>query len=58
MLVFTIGLGAGVHEAPLREIAGADERYYLTPGSGERARIYGEIARDLMCPGVEWWGGR
>jgi hypothetical protein len=22
------------------------------------ARIYGQMARDLMCPGVELWGGR
>jgi uncharacterized protein YegL len=56
--VYTIGLGADVDEATLRTIAGADDRYYFAPDSGDLARIYGEIARDLMCPGVELWGGR
>ena len=56
--VYTIGLGADVDEATLRTIAGADERYYFAPDSGDLARIYGEIARDLMCPGVDLWGGR
>ena len=56
--VYTIGLGADVDEVTLREIAGADERYYFAPDSGDLARINGEIARDLMCPGVELWGGR
>jgi uncharacterized protein YegL len=56
--VYTIGLGADVDAATLRTIAGADERYYFAPDSGGLARIYGEIAKDLMCPGVDLWGGR
>ncbi len=56
--VYAIGLGADVDEATLRTIAGADERYYFAPDSADLARIYGEIARDLMCPGVDLWGGR
>jgi Mg-chelatase subunit ChlD len=56
--VYSIGLGADVDAATLRTIAGADERYYFAPASGDLAQIYGEIARDLMCPGVELWGGR
>lgn len=56
--VYTIGLGSDVDEATLREIAGADDRYYFAPDSGDLARIYGEIASDLMCPGVDLWGGR
>jgi predicted nucleic acid-binding protein len=58
VVVYTIGLGADIDEATLRTIAGADERYYCAPDSGDLARIYGEIARDLMCPGMELWGGR
>jgi len=56
--VYTIGLGADVDAATLRTIAGADERYYFAPDSGDLARIYSEIAKDLMCPGVDLWGGR
>ncbi len=56
--VYTIGLGADVDEATLRTIAGDDERYYFAPDSGDLARIYSEIARDLMCPGEKFWGGR
>jgi Ca-activated chloride channel family protein len=58
VLVYTIGLGADVDAGTLRTIAGADDRYYFAPDSGDLARIYGEIARDLMCPGVQLWGGR
>ena len=58
VLVYAIGLGEDVDETALRAIAGADERYYFAPDSGDLARIYGEIARDLMCPGVDLWGGR
>jgi len=56
--VYAIGLGSDVDEATLRTIAGADDRYYFAPDSGDLARIYSEIARDLMCPGVDLWGGR
>lgn len=56
--VYTIGLGADVDEATLQTIAGADDRYYFAPDSSDLACIYSEIARDLMCPGVELWGGR
>jgi Mg-chelatase subunit ChlD len=58
VMVYTIGLGADVDAATLRTIAGVDDRYYLAPDSGDLARIYGEIARDLTCPGVELWGGQ
>jgi Mg-chelatase subunit ChlD len=56
--IYTIGLGADVDEATLRMIGGGDERYYFAPDSGDLARIYGEIAKDLTCPGVDLWGGR
>jgi uncharacterized protein YegL len=54
--LYTIGLGADVDEDTLRAIAGADERYYYSPDSADLARIYSEIAMDLMCAGK--WGGR
>ena len=58
VLVYAIGLGEDVDDASLHAIAGADDRYYFAPDSGDLARIYGQIARDLMCPGKELWGGR
>ncbi|MFN2251716.1 MAG: VWA domain-containing protein, partial [Anaerolineae bacterium] len=58
VLVYTIGLGTDVDETALRQIAGAADRYYFAPDSSDLARIYGEIARDLMCPGVDLWSGR
>jgi Mg-chelatase subunit ChlD len=56
--VYAIGVGADVDGATLRTIAGDDIRYYFAPDSADLARIYAEIARDLMCPGVDLWGGR
>jgi Mg-chelatase subunit ChlD len=56
--VYTIGLGADVDDATLRSIAGDRERYFFAPDSGDLANIYGEIARDLMCPGADLWDGR
>jgi Ca-activated chloride channel family protein len=51
--VYAIGLGADVDEGALRSIAGTEERYYFAPDSSDLERIYGEIARDLMCPGQD-----
>ena len=56
--LYTIGLGSDVDENNLRTLAGEDSRYYYAPDSADLARIYGEIAQDLMCPGVDLWGGR
>ena len=56
--LYTIGLGADVDEAALKTMAGDESRYYDAPDSTDLARIYGEIAQDLMCPGKELWGGR
>ena len=39
-------------------MAGDESRYYHAPDSADLARIYAEIAQDLMCPGKELWGGR
>jgi uncharacterized protein YegL len=54
--LYTIGLGADVDEAVLKAMAGDGDRYYHAPDSADLARIYAEIAVDLMCPGT--WGGR
>ena len=51
-----IDVGADVDETTLVQIAGTDERYYYAPDSADLARIYGESAVDLMCPGM--WAGR
>jgi Mg-chelatase subunit ChlD len=56
--LYTIGLGPDVDEAALKTMAGDDSRYYHAPDSDDLARIYAEIAQDLMCPGKELWGGR
>jgi hypothetical protein len=53
-----VGLEADVGEVALKTIAGDDDRHYHAPDSGDLASIYEEIAQDLMCPGVELWGGR
>jgi Ca-activated chloride channel family protein len=56
--LYTIGLGADVDDDVLKTMAGDVARYYHAPDSADLARIYGEIAQDLMCPGSELWGGR
>jgi Mg-chelatase subunit ChlD len=53
--LYAIGLGSDVDETSLRTMAGDDSRYYHAPDSTDLARIYSEIAQDLMCPGM--WGG-
>jgi Mg-chelatase subunit ChlD len=58
ILLYAIGLGADVDEATLKAMAGDNDRYYHAPDSADLASIYEEIAQDLMCPGVELWGGR
>jgi Mg-chelatase subunit ChlD len=56
--LYAIGLGEDVDEAALKAMAGDHERYYFAPDSADLARIYREIAVDLMCPGEELWGAR
>lgn len=56
--LYTIGLGADVDETALKTMAGDESRYYHAPDSADLAKIYAEIAEDLMCPGKELWGGR
>jgi Mg-chelatase subunit ChlD len=58
--LYTIGLGADADGATLREMAGADARSHFAPDSADLARIYGEIARDILCPAPAggFWPGR
>jgi Mg-chelatase subunit ChlD len=48
--LYTIGLGADVDAATLREMAGDGTRYHFAPDSTDLARIYAEIASDITCP--------
>jgi Mg-chelatase subunit ChlD len=58
--LYTIGLGADVDAATLREMAGDAARYHFAPDSADLARIYAEIASDILCPGPAggFWPGR
>jgi hypothetical protein len=58
--LYTIGLGADVDAATLREMAGDDARYHFAPDSADLARIYAEIASDILCPAPAggFWPGR
>jgi len=58
--LYTVGLGADVDVATLRDMAGDDARYHFAPDSSDLARIYGEIASDIFCPGPPggFWPGR
>jgi len=58
--LYTIGLGADADGATLREMAGDDARYHFAPDSADLARIYAEIAGEILCPAPEggfWPGG-
>jgi len=58
--LYTIGLGADADAAALREMAGDASRYHFAPDSANLARIYAEIASDILCPapaGGFWPGG-
>jgi uncharacterized protein YegL len=56
--LYTIGLGADVDEDSLKAMTGNYRQYFHTADSDDLARIYGDIATDLMCPGKDLWGGR
>jgi Mg-chelatase subunit ChlD len=57
--LYTIGLGADVDAATLREMAGDASRYRFAPDSADLARIYAEIASDILCPAPSkgFWPG-
>ena len=56
--LYTIGLGSDVDETALKTMAGDESATTTHPTRADLARIYAEIAQDLMCPGKELWGGR
>jgi Mg-chelatase subunit ChlD len=58
--LYAIGLGADADSATLREMAGDDARYHFAPDSSALARIYAEIASDILCPAPAggFWSGR
>jgi uncharacterized protein YegL len=56
--LYAIGLGDDVDEDVVITMVGDDSRYHHAPDSDDLARIYAEIALDLMCPGKELWGGK
>ena len=56
--LYTIGLGADLDEAALREMASGDEAYFHAPSGAALAGIYREIAVDIPCPYSAFWGGR
>jgi len=48
-LVYTIGLGAEVDAALLREAASSPDRYYGSPSADDLAAIYAQISERLRC---------
>ena len=56
--IYTIGLGADLDEAALREMASGPSLYFQAPTAQELAGIYREIAVDIPCPAGAFWGGR
>jgi Mg-chelatase subunit ChlD len=48
--LYSIGLGADVDAATLRQMAGDVSRYHFAPDSSDLARIYAGIASDMACP--------
>jgi Mg-chelatase subunit ChlD len=58
--LYTVGLGADVDAATLRDMAGDVSRYHFAPGSADLRRIYTEIASDITCPAPAggFWPGR
>jgi Ca-activated chloride channel family protein len=48
--LYAIGLGTDVDGAALREMSGDASRYHFAPDSADLARIYAEIASDIVCP--------
>jgi Ca-activated chloride channel family protein len=55
--LYTIGLGEDVNAAALQEMAGDRSRYHFAPAPADLARIYAEIASDILCapPADGFW---
>ncbi|MBK8540283.1 MAG: VWA domain-containing protein [Ardenticatenia bacterium] len=56
--IYTVGLGADLDEAALREMASGPEAYRHAPSAAELAGIYRGIAVDIPCPAAAFWRGR
>lgn len=56
--LYTIGLGADLDEAALREMVSGEGAIFHAPSGAELAGIYREIAVDIPCPSGAFWGGR
>lgn len=56
--VYTVGLGADLDEAALREMASGPDAYRHAPSAAELAAIYRAIAVDIPCPTDTFWAGR
>ncbi len=55
--IYTIGLGADVDAAFLRQVATSPSMYLEAPTADQLAGIYDAIAGTLPCPGGVFWGG-
>jgi Mg-chelatase subunit ChlD len=57
--LYTIGLGADADATALQQMAGESSRYRFAPDSADLARIYAEIAGDILCPAAAggFWPG-
>jgi hypothetical protein len=58
VLLFTVGLGADLDEAALRNMATRPEYFYTTPDAEALAEIYRGIAVAIPCPVAGFWGRR
>jgi hypothetical protein len=56
--VYTVGLGADLDEAALREMASGAGAYHHAPTAEELAGIYRTIAVDIPCPPAAFWSQR
>lgn len=56
--VYTVGLGADLDEAALREMASGPDAYRHAPSAAELVAIYRAIAVDIPCPTDTFWAGR
>jgi Mg-chelatase subunit ChlD len=56
--MYAIGLGADADLDALREMTGDAGRVYYAPDASDLARIYSEVARDIVCPTDQLWSRR
>jgi Mg-chelatase subunit ChlD len=55
--LYTVGLGADVNPALLRDLAGQPDRYFAAPKAEELSALYQRLASVIPCPGGRHdWG--